>query len=50
MLADKVRQQPQLMLLMMALVMPLAFPVWNAQHNNFVVEFASFSGRAMAVS
>lgn len=52
MLADKLRelrQQPQLMLLAMAFVMPLTFSVWNALLNNFVVEVANFSGREIGI-
>ena len=42
-------RQPQIMLLMMAFVMPLTFSVWNALLNNFVVEYASFTGREIGI-
>ena len=42
-------QQPQIMLLMMAFVMPLTFSVWNALLNNFVVEYAAFTGREIGI-
>ncbi len=41
---SSIRQTPQLLLLMMAFVMPLVFSIWNALLNNFVVEKAAFTG------
>ncbi|MBE1299607.1 MAG: MFS transporter [Alteromonadaceae bacterium] len=41
---QKYRQNPEILLLAMAFVMPLTFSVWNALLNNFVVEKAAFSG------
>ncbi|MGJ8679561.1 MFS transporter [Paraglaciecola sp.] len=38
------RKNPQLLLLLMAFVMPLVFSIWNALLNNFVVEKAQFTG------
>ncbi len=38
------RNNPQLLLLAMAFVMPLVFSVWVALLNNFVVEKAQFTG------
>jgi hypothetical protein len=38
------RNNPQLLLLAMAFLMPLVFSVWVALLNNFVVEKAQFSG------
>jgi MFS family permease len=46
---QQLRQQPQVMLLLMAFVMPLTFSVWNALLNNFVVEYASFTGREIGI-
>jgi hypothetical protein len=43
------RRQPQVMLLMMAFVMPLTFSVWNTLLNNFVVEYANFTGREIGI-
>ena len=43
------RAQPQMMLLLMAFVMPLTFSVWNALLNNFVVESAGFTGREIGI-
>jgi hypothetical protein len=43
------RSQPQMMLLLMAFVMPLTFSVWNALLNNFVVESAGFTGREIGL-
>lgn len=41
---QKYRQNPEILLLAMAFVMPLTFSVWNALLNNFVVEKAAFTG------
>ncbi|WP_342806567.1 MULTISPECIES: MFS transporter [Alteromonadaceae] len=41
---NSIRNNPQLLLLAMAFVMPLVFSVWNALLNNFVVEKAQFTG------
>lgn len=41
---EKLRQNPQILLLAMAFVMPLTFSVWNALLNNFVIEKAHFTG------
>ena len=52
MLASRIRTlrgKPQIMLLMMAFVMPLTFSVWNALLNNFVVEYANFTGREIGI-
>ncbi|GAC15532.1 MFS transporter [Aliiglaciecola lipolytica] len=38
------RNNPMLLLLAMAFVLPLVFSVWNALLNNFVVEKAQFTG------
>ena len=38
------RNNPQMLLLAMAFVMPLTFSVWNALLNNFVIDKAHFSG------
>ena len=38
------RQDPQLLLLAMAFVMPLVFSVWSALLNNFAIEKAQFNG------
>ena len=35
---------PRILLLLMAFVMPLVFSVWNALLNNFAVENAQFTG------
>ncbi|MEH6590158.1 MAG: MFS transporter [Halioglobus sp.] len=43
------RAQPQMLLLLMAFVMPLTFSVWNALLNNFVVESAGFTGREIGI-
>lgn len=39
-----IRNNPEILLLAMAFIMPLTFSVWNALLNNFVVEKASFTG------
>jgi len=44
MFLQRLRQNPQFLLLAMAFVMPLTFSVWNALLNNFVVEKAAFTG------
>lgn len=41
---SQARNNPQLLLLAMAFVMPLVFSVWMALLNNFVVEKANFTG------
>lgn len=38
------RNNPQMLLLAMAFVMPLTFSVWNALLNNFVIDKAQFTG------
>jgi MFS transporter len=38
------RNNPQMLLLVMAFVMPLTFSVWNALLNNFVIDKAQFTG------
>ena len=38
------RNNPQMLLLLMAFVMPLTFSVWNALLNNFVIDKAQFTG------
>ena len=43
------RNNPQLLLLMMAFVMPLTFSVWNVLLNNFVIDKASFTGAEIGV-
>ena len=45
----ELRRQPQTMLLLMAFIMPLTFSVWNALLNNFVVEYAGFTGREIGI-
>ena len=37
-------QRPLVLLILMSIAMPLAFNVWNAMLNNFVVERADFGG------
>ncbi|MFL2527657.1 MAG: hypothetical protein ACJ0Q3_09270 [Candidatus Azotimanducaceae bacterium] len=37
-------QRPLVLLILMSIAMPLAFNVWNAMLNNFVVERANFGG------
>ena len=37
-------QRPLVLLILMSVAMPLAFNVWNAMLNNFVVERANFGG------
>ena len=37
-------QRPLILLILMSIAMPLAFNVWNAMLNNFVVERANFGG------
>jgi hypothetical protein len=39
-----IRNNPQVLLLVMAFVMPLTFLVWNALLNNFVIDKAQFTG------
>jgi MFS transporter len=39
-----IRNNPQMLLLLMAFVMPLTFSVWNALLNNFVIDKAQFTG------
>ncbi len=39
-----IRNNPQVLLLVMAFVMPLTFSVWNALLNNFVIDKAQFTG------
>ncbi|MDN4501919.1 MFS transporter [Alteromonadaceae bacterium BrNp21-10] len=43
------RQNPQILLLLMAFVMPLTFSVWNALLNNFVIDAASFGGAEIGI-
>lgn len=43
------RNNPQILLLAMALVMPLVFSVWMALLNNFVVEKAAFTGAEIGI-
>ena len=38
------RNNPQMLLLVMAFVMPLTFSVWSALLNNFVIDKAQFTG------
>jgi Major Facilitator Superfamily len=43
------RNNPQMLLLAMAFVMPLTFSVWNALLNNFVIDKAQFSGAEIGI-
>jgi MFS transporter len=43
------RNNPQILLLAMAFVMPLTFSVWNALLNNFVIDKAQFSGAEIGI-
>lgn len=43
------RNNPQMLLLMMAFVMPLTFSVWNALLNNFVIDRAQFTGAEIGI-
>jgi hypothetical protein len=44
-----IRNNPQMLLLAMAFVMPLTFSVWNALLNNFVIDKAQFSGAEIGI-
>ncbi len=44
-----IRNNPQMLLLLMAFVMPLTFSVWNALLNNFVIDKAQFSGAEIGI-
>ena len=37
-------RQPVFLLILMAFAMPMAFSVWTALLNNFVIEMAGFTG------
>jgi hypothetical protein len=43
------RENPQLLLLAMAFIMPLMFSVWMVLLNNFVVEEAAFTGKEIGI-
>ncbi|MCF2947399.1 MFS transporter [Paraglaciecola aquimarina] len=46
---SSLKQNPQLLLLVMAFVMPLVFSIWNALLNNFAVEKAQFTGAEIGI-
>ena len=46
---DKIRQRPDLLLLIMSAAVPLSFATWSALINNFAIERAAFTGVEMGI-
>ena len=46
---QRVRNSPEILLLLMCAAVPLSFSTWSALLNNFAVERAAFSGVEMGI-
>lgn len=47
--AEKYRQRPEVLLLLMAFAVPISFAAWQALLNNFAIEQAAFTGKEIGI-